>query len=153
MSYRSPKTRFLLFCPGCTPEWTTILLLSPGVILLVWFSEHTGTTFSRQNSYWVLKLFFFGGKNFFFNWGHRLLCIATVWEYTPGLTLGTKVSSKSSAIVIRNPLQISVDFFCECHWRPFIVSPLAIATFLSPYPSLVFLYKLYLGLYSWRCVC
>lgn len=74
------------FCPGCTPEWTALLLLSPDTPL-VWLYEHTGTAFSRQHSYQVHELFFFGGKMFFHNWGHRLLCTAVVWEYTPGLTL------------------------------------------------------------------
>lgn len=83
MSYSSLKTRFLLFCPGCTPEWTTLLLLRPGT-LLVWLCEHTGTTFNRQHSHWVL--IFLWGKKFFCNWGHRLLCTATVWEYKPGVT-------------------------------------------------------------------
>lgn len=73
------KTDVFLFCPACTPEWTTLLLLSPGTC------EHTGTTFSRH-SYWVLKLFFFGEKKFFCNWGHKLLCTAAFWEYSPGLT-------------------------------------------------------------------
>lgn len=70
-----------------------------------------------------------------------------------GWLSGTKASFESSVIVVRNPLQTPVDFFCECHWWAFIVSPLAIAKFLSAYPSLVFLYKPHLGLYSWGCVC
>lgn len=111
LSYSSVKTRFLLFCPGCTPEWTTLLLLSPGT-LLVWLYEHTGTIFSIQNSYWVLKLFFFGETNSLvvvdIDCSIQLLFRNTHL----GWLLGTKVSFKSSVIVVRNPLQTPIDFFC-----------------------------------------
>lgn len=41
-----------------------------------------------------------------------------------GWLSGTKASFESSVIVVRNPLQTPVDFFCEYHWWTFIVSPL-----------------------------
>lgn len=99
-----------------------------------------------------LDYFSLGGKKFF-------LIEDIVFSVLPfgnthlGRLLGTKVSFESSVIVIRSPQQTPGDFFCECHWWAFIVSPLEIAMFLSPYPSVVFLYKLYFKLYSWGCIC